>query len=437
MLCFEKYIYAIILSAFLILFPHPLHAEWSLSFPFYSDETLKLFQSGTDRDSAAGKQSRPGQEKPASLAPAVKSQKPVPPPLTLPVKTVVTIPSPVLSAPQRTVLPFAPASRVSSLVISEDTIWTGATLVDGMVTVAPQATLTILPGTVVRFGAESGILVLGRMVAKGSSEAPIMLTSIYLEPLPSDWYGIVMTGTSKKNLFEYLKIQGAEAGIYARFSSLEMKNLRVENSSVAIKLVDSIAYIKDTFITGCSTGLSALKSEVDIDSTAFEKGKIGISVTSSSFTADKLKILSCLQSAFIAGKSQLKIEKSVFSGNSNGVRVTGCDGSFNNSKFIANSETGAVLSASLIKFSSNLVSGNKVGIQLEDNLSCIWGNSIHSNSSYNILYLGDEKIYAGGNWLGTVSRESLDKTLFSKHPGALRILPLLASEPLNDSLKDL
>jgi hypothetical protein len=419
LLCSERYIYAIILSAFLILSPLPLHADGPFSLPVNSNEKIS-----------------PDQEKPLTPVPAVKSQYPVILPPMFPAKTVVTIPSPVLSMPLRAVAPFAPALRIGSTVISEDSQWNGAIQVDGTVTVAPQATLTILPGTVVRFAADSGLLVLGRVVAKGSPAELIILTSLYLEPLASDWHGIVMTGTSKKNLLEYLKIEGAETGIYARFSSVELKNLRVEKSLVAIKLVDSIAYLKDTLVSGCSTGLSAFKSEVDIDSTAFENGGNGISVALSSLTADKLKILSSSQSAFTAEKSQLKIEKSVFSGNSNGVRVTGCSGGFNNSKFTYNSEAGAVLSGSSFKFSSNLVYGNKVGIQLEDDLPSVWGNSIQGNSSYNILYLGDEKIYAGGNWFGTASGESLNKTLFSKHPGALRILPVLASEPLNDSPKD-
>lgn len=305
-----------------------------------------------------------------------------------------------------------------------------------MVTVAAQATLTVMPGTVVRFGPDSGILVLGRIVAKGTAELPILFSSFYLQPSPSDWYGIVLIGTAKKNIFDQVQMQGAEAAIYARSSSLKLKQLRIGNSSSGIILTDSIADAQGIFISGCSSGLSALQSEVDLEAVTIEKSETALSVTASSLTATRLKIASSSKSAFKAEKSQLKIEKSLFSANLGGAIVIACQGSINNSKFIANSETAVVLSDSPLRFSSNLVSGSKVGIQLLDNLSAVWGNSVYANSSYSILYSGDENIYLGGNWLGTTNIELVNQSLFSKKPGAIKLLPLLVTDPLSDPLKD-
>lgn len=374
LLCFEKYLHIIILSSFLVVSPLPIPA------------------------------------------------------------TAVTAP---LSALQpRAVAPFVPAAIFSSRVLAEDSQWKGAIQVEGMVTVAAQTTLTIMPGTVVRFGPDSGILVLGRIVAKGTKELPILFTSNYLQPAPSDWYGIVLTGTAKKNIFEQLKMHGAEAAIYARSSSMELRQLHIENSSMAITLADSIADFKEMTITGCSTGISSIKSEVDLESVTIEKGEIGLSVNESSLTATNLKISSSSKSAFITEKSRLKIEKSVFSGNLGGAMVIGCEGTVNSSKFIANVETAVVLSGSLLKFSLNLVSGSTVGVQLADNLASVWGNSIHTNSSYNLLYSGDENIYLGGNWLGTTSSELVNNTLFSKRPGAIKLVPLLATDPWKEPRND-
>lgn len=380
MLCFEKYVLTIILSSFLIICPLTLIA--------------------------------------GQLPSALTSVN-------------AATPSPVV-VPQRVVASFAPAFRFASQIIAEDTLWQGAIQVNGMVTVAAQATLTIMPGTVVRFSADSGLLVLGRVVAKGTTALPVLLTSNFLHPAHADWYGIVLTGTAKKNIFEHLKLQGAETGIYSRFSSFELNHLSVDNSSVALKFADSIVALKEVAISGCSTGISSVKSEVELESVIIDKSEIGLTVTSSSLSADKLIISLSSQSALIAEKSQLKIERSVFSNNASGAVITDCGGSFTYSKFIANSETAVVLRGSLLRFNANLVSGSKVGIQLLDNLPSVWGNSIYANSSYNLFYSGDEHIYLGGNWLGTINGSFVTDTVFSKRPDAIKLLPLLAADPWKD-----
>lgn len=342
---------------------------------------------------------------------------------------------PVSALPKRAVAPFVPVAIFNSRVFSEDTQWQGAIQVDGMITVVAKATLTLMPGTVVRFGPDSGILVLGRIVAKGTKEKPILLTSYYLQPAPADWYGIVLTGTAKKNIFEQLQLQGAETAIYAKSSSLELKQLRIESSLSGIILSDSIADASNIAVSSCSNGLSSVKSEVDLEAVTIEKCETALSVSSSSLTATRLNISFSSKASFTADKSQLKIEKSVFSANHDGAKVKACEGSVNNSKFIANAETAVFLSESPLKFSENLVSGNKVGIHLQDNLSSVWGNSIYANSSYSILYSGDENIYLGGNWLGTNNNELVNQALFSKKPGAIKLLPLLAADPLIDPMK--
>jgi len=397
LLCFKRYFNTVFLTFSLTIYPLILHAAGS-------------------NQAVPEKTTSPEKSQPAIQ----KKQNPL---------TVSDVSS---ALPQRALAPFTPTSRIASRIFAEDTLWSGAILIEGMVTVAAQATLTIMPGTVVRFGADSGILVLGRIVAKGTAEQPIILASQYSEPASSDWYGIVLTGTPKKNIFDQVQMHGAEAAVYARSSSLELKHLHVENSSAAIKLADSIAYLKDIAIANCSSGLSAVKSEVDIESLVVKGGETALSVASSSLTATELKISNSSQSALIAEKSQLKIEKSVFSGNLAGAQVIGCEGSINNSKFITNSDTAVTLSGSLLKFSSNLVTGNKIGVQIIDNLAPIWGNSIYANSSYNLLYLGEDILYAGGNWFDTVNLDLLNKSLFSKRAGAIQILPLLAINPLSD-----
>jgi len=277
---------------------------------------------------------------------------------------------------------------------------------------------------------------LGRIVAKGTAEQPIQLTSYYSQPVPADWYGIVLTGTAKKNIFEQLQLQGAEAAIYAKSSSLELKQVHIENSSSGLILTNSIADARNIAVTGCSSGISSIKSEIDLEAVTIERCETALSVRSSSLSASRLKISASYKTAFTAEKSQLRIERSLFSANLDGAVLKACEGSINNSRFVANAETAVALSESPLRFSANLVSGSKVGIQLQDNLPSVWGNSIYANSSYSIFYSGADNIYLGGNWLGTTSNELVNKSLFSKRADAIMLLPLLAADPLIDPLKD-
>jgi len=436
--CFKRNFPVFILFYCILSYPLNLHADWSWSLPFNSAEQSP--------PSAAASRGKTNVTRPTEPQ-AVKSLKASAP--ALPVKSQqstsalpetappVTSPKQFTPAPPRGIAPFAPAFKSVATVIKEDTVWSGAVLVEGMVTVAAEATLTISPGTVIRFGANSGILVLGRIAVKGSAENPVTFSSLYTEPHPSDWYGIVLTGTGKKNIFENVMIHGAETAIYVRFSSIEMKKIRLTSSATAVSLLDSTGSFKDVAITDCATGLSAQKSEVDLESVALEKGKIGIAALSSALSADKLKISAFTQAAFTADRSHLKLANGRFSANLTGARIIACDGSIINSRFIGNIESGVTLSGSGIRFSANLVAGNRVGLQLEDNLAAVWGNSIQGNLNYNLLYLGDENIYLGGNWLGKLKADSMDKSIFSRRPGAVLLLPVLASDPLSASETDL
>ena len=109
---------------------------------------------------------------------------------------------------------------VNKGVINQDTIWQGEVLITGDVEVAKGATLTILPGTVVRFkkiedfGPEklsldkenhfpkAEIIVKGSLYAQGSLENKITFTSAEKSPHPGDWGAVNFLG-SVQNIIEF------------------------------------------------------------------------------------------------------------------------------------------------------------------------------------------------------------------------------------------
>ena len=110
-----------------------------------------------------------------------------------------------------TLLVFAAACQKQQVVevnkstIAKDTEWSGIILVKGDVYVEPGVTLTIAPGTIIKFkrideksdqnlfGIDSPyypqaeLIIRGKLVAKGLAKEKITFTSAELDPRPADW----------------------------------------------------------------------------------------------------------------------------------------------------------------------------------------------------------------------------------------------------------
>ncbi|MHB8894638.1 MAG: right-handed parallel beta-helix repeat-containing protein [Candidatus Geothermincolia bacterium] len=96
----------------------------------------------------------------------------------------------------------------TSGLIAADETWSGDVSLTGDVTIPPGVTLTISPGTTVRFaaqldGQESGasitrteLIVQGALSAAGSVANPIVFTSSSPTPVAGDWYGIRLAPTT-------------------------------------------------------------------------------------------------------------------------------------------------------------------------------------------------------------------------------------------------
>jgi hypothetical protein len=102
------------------------------------------------------------------------------------------------------------------------------------------------------------------------------------------------------------------------------------------------------------------------------------------------------------------------------------------SSFTANLESGVVLTGSNLRFTGNTLTGNRVGIQLDDDLASLWGNTISGNSSYNLMYLGEESLFVGGNSFGGTSPAETELKIFSKRPGAVQLVPVFAADPFRN-----
>jgi len=427
---------AVLIAAALIFCAANLHAAWNLKFPFYHE----------DQPLAP----------PATIAPAPKAQAPVtepevpkkavteapflPTPVILPTDNATQPALPVPAAlpparedtrPDRRLVDFDNALRIPSTVYTEDTAWQGKVQLDGWITIAPQATMTIAPGTIIRVGAGVGINVLGRIVVKGTAEEPVLFSSLMSDPLPGDWRGIILTGSERNNILEYLRIEGTETGLLARYSSFTTRGVTINRALTGLHLQECVTTMTDSRINNSVTGIIAENSELTLYTANIEKNVTGITLAASALVGSDTSLADNRSIGLRTENSRLNLDRFMVKGSENGARISRSEGSVSDSAFQDNMEAGAVLSGSRLKLNGNLFIGNRIGLQIDDHLPVLWNNAFINNRSYNLIYMGEENFFAGGNWFGDGGRDTLDRTLFSKRTGALQAEPYLTRNPVD------
>jgi hypothetical protein len=346
-----------------------------------------------------------------------------------PVPAVELRANPTPVRPARGEARFNPSLVYQDQTLSEDTTWRGEVLVEGAVIVAPQATLSIEPGTVIRFRRKTTqaplLLVQGRIVATGTKETPIVFASSFAVPASSDWQGVMIIGSQKKNLLENCRIEGAQTGLDALFSSVTTKNLRVERSATGMRFQDTLVTTEAGGVFDCDLGLSLSDSEANLRNLSIEGNRQGISAKQSSvylFEAD----LTGNNAAFAGEGGRVKMQGGVVQSNGSGVRLSGCEGSITGVTLTKNMEYGVSLTGSRMRVSANQITGNGGnGLVVYDGAAVAWDNAIYDNVGYDLYNAGSEEFRAPGNWWGTGAGKIFD----NGGRGKVLNAPLLKTSP--------
>ncbi len=136
-------------------------------------------------------------------------------------------------------------------VIGHDTVWEREILVKGDVEVPKGVTLTVMPGTVVKFAkiAEFGpsklyndkntyfpraeLLIRGKLLAQGTNERMIVFTSAEKSPHAADW-GAVNFLDTQDNVLEYCEISYANTAVHCHGGQVVVANCYLHDNGVAI-----------------------------------------------------------------------------------------------------------------------------------------------------------------------------------------------------------
>jgi parallel beta-helix repeat protein len=127
--------------------------------------------------------------------------------------------------------------------ITSDTTWSGTVILRGQAVVKRGCTLTILPGTVVKFewvdedGDDIGdgeLTVEGRLVARGTKENVIVFTSARENPRMKDWT-YVQVSVNRDAVLEYCRFEYAFSGVQVHYSTAVIRNCLFRNNFEGIR----------------------------------------------------------------------------------------------------------------------------------------------------------------------------------------------------------
>ncbi|MBU5614479.1 right-handed parallel beta-helix repeat-containing protein [Geomonas azotofigens] len=337
--------------------------------------------------------------------------------------------TPAATAAPRPEAAFKPLISYGDRVLAEDTVWRGEVLVEGAVTVAPQTTLTVEPGTVVRFKKSEGrpptLVVQGRIVASGTKDDPIRFTSNFATSAAGDWLGMTLLGSEKKNVLENCRIDGAQTGLEALFSNLTLKGVRAERCTVGMRFQDALVQMEAGGASDCDAGLIFANSEATLRGLNLIGNHAGITAHKSSIYLQDGS-LAMNRAAFSGDNCRVKLEGGAALDNGRGVTLLECEGSVSGMKLARNSDYGLSLTASRVRVNDNLIIGNGMqGILVFDGAGVAWGNTISGNSGHDIYNAGTEEFRAPNNFWG----ESGPTIYDNGGRGKVTIVPRLKTAP--------
>jgi hypothetical protein len=287
--------------------------------------------------------------------------------------------------------------------LTEDTAWHGVVLIEGGVIIAPQTTLTVTSGTIVRFrrGEAAVLVVQGRIVVNGSADRPVVFTSTFDGVAAGDWQGIVLLASGKKNLFEQCRVEGAETGLDASFSTVTLKQAFFAKCRTGARLQDSHMVMTGGGTGGSGTGLILYDSEAEIRDADFSGNNVGILAERTSLSLAGAKLAGNERQGLTAESCRLNIAGNSFAANGSGLSLTGCEGPLSANRIAKNGDYGLALANSRVKVSGNEIERNgRVGLRTEDGKGIAWGNALFANGDYDLYNAGAEDFRAFGNWWG-------------------------------------
>ncbi len=316
-----------------------------------------------------------------------------------------------------------------------DTIWQGRIVINGVVRLPVTGRLIILPGTVVEFTrwdtngdsiGESGLLLQGVLVAKGTAGAPIIFRSAEKDRQRGDWDAINILGSDgTQNLIEYCRIEDAYRGLHFHFANVAINHVSLHNNYRGIQFQESLVSITNSLLRDNRSGIQARDSEVVLTDTQFYDHHTGANFFRLNLLATGNRFYSNQGSGIRIREGRAVMTGNTIDTNRAGLRISDAlYGIFSNNIINGNSETGLAIrssdnievSGNILQFNgsnglsiqdsgglieNNIISDNRErGIGIDTFNGTISGNTVVNNGLFAMDIDGPKPVNAPGNWWG-------------------------------------
>lgn len=177
--------------------------------------------------------------------------------------------------------------------VSGNDTWSGEVRIRGSVVVPKGSTLTILPGTVVRFEkidvdgdgiGDSELYVEGGLVAEGTVERPILFTSAEKTPAPRDWKYLFIN-LSRKAVLSHCISEYAFSGVQIHFSRASVSGCWFRNCVDGLRFSTAEGTFERNRMTGNVYGVR------------YEERNSKVILTRNEITGNKVGVFCVMESA--------------------------------------------------------------------------------------------------------------------------------------------
>jgi len=177
--------------------------------------------------------------------------------------------------------------RIGDSVLAVDTAWEGDVVISGVIVVKKGVTLTLKPGTTVRFArvdrdrnsvGDGELRIEGRIVALGTAENRIVFTSAEKSKSVRDWSYIHLLASQADNVFEYCRFEYGFSGIQVHYSSVRIADCQFANNHEGLHFNTANVLAEHNTFTGNGSAIrfKRLEGKVVIRNNDIHGNEIGV-----------------------------------------------------------------------------------------------------------------------------------------------------------------
>ncbi len=287
--------------------------------------------------------------------------------------------------------------RYKDEVFRGDVVWQGRIEIAGVIRVPQGSRLIVMPGTIIEFLkrdtdgdgiGENGILIQGRLIAKGTMELPIVFRSAERDKQMGDWDSInIMDSAGAQNLIEYCRIEHAYRGLHFHFSNVAVHNSFITNNYRGIQFQESQVDLMGNYLYANKSGLQGRDSDLIFSNNTIHNNYVGANFFRTTLVARGNSIVGNWKEGWRIREGVSTLQENLIDGNRQGLMLSDMFyGSYSRNNFTNNLETGLALkNADNIEVTDNFIAGNGInGLNIQDSRALIKGNQITDNAERGI-----------------------------------------------------